>query len=68
MQAAKIDDADALALAIESVFRTEQEAVHDARHNPNAANFLLGQVMQLTKGRADPKTALEMIQKKLSEG
>ncbi|MGI0034688.1 MAG: hypothetical protein ACRD98_02310, partial [Nitrososphaera sp.] len=33
----------------------------------NAANFLLGRVMQATKGRADPKTALELLQKKLRE-
>jgi aspartyl-tRNA(Asn)/glutamyl-tRNA(Gln) amidotransferase subunit B len=66
-QAAKIDDAGALAQAIESVFKSEQAAVQDAKRNPNAANFLLGKVMQVTKGRADPKTALEMIQQKLKE-
>jgi aspartyl-tRNA(Asn)/glutamyl-tRNA(Gln) amidotransferase subunit B len=64
-QAGKIDDAGALAQAVESVFKAEQAAVQDAKRNPNAANFLLGKVMQLTKGRADPKAALEMIQKKL---
>ncbi|MEM3094467.1 MAG: Asp-tRNA(Asn)/Glu-tRNA(Gln) amidotransferase subunit GatB [Nitrososphaera sp.] len=67
-QAAKIDDVGALAQAIESVFKSEQAAVQDAKRNPNAANFLLGKVMQATKGRADPKAALEMIQKKLREG
>lgn len=68
MQAAKIDDVGALAQAIESVFKSEQAAVQDAKRNPNAANFLLGKVMQATKSRADPKAALEMIQKKLREG
>lgn len=66
-QAAKIDDAGALAQAIESVFKSEQAAVQDAKRNPNAANFLLGKVMQVTKGRADPKAALEMIQQKLKD-
>ena len=66
-QSGKIDDADALALAIEAVFVAEHAAVKDTKYNPNAANFLLGKVMQVTKGRADPKTALEMIQKKLKE-
>jgi aspartyl-tRNA(Asn)/glutamyl-tRNA(Gln) amidotransferase subunit B len=65
--AGKIDDAGALAQAVESVFKVEQAAVQDAKRNPNAANFLLGKVMQITKGRADPKAALEMIQKKLRE-
>jgi aspartyl-tRNA(Asn)/glutamyl-tRNA(Gln) amidotransferase subunit B len=67
-QAGKIDDADALAKAIDSVFRAEEAAVQDARRNPNAANFLLGKVMQATKGRADPKAALAMIHKKLKVG
>src|ERR671924_1618226 len=66
-RASMIDDAGALAQAIDSVFQSEQAAVQDARRNPNAANFLLGKVMQLTRGRADPKAALELIQKKLSE-
>lgn len=66
-QAGRIDDAGALLEAIESVFMAEQAAVLDAKRNPNAANFLLGKVMQATKGRADPKAALEMIQKKLKE-
>ena len=66
-QAGKIDDVSELAQAIESVFKAEQAAVQDAMRNPNATNFLLGKVMQATKGRADPKAALEMIQKKLKE-
>jgi aspartyl-tRNA(Asn)/glutamyl-tRNA(Gln) amidotransferase subunit B len=45
----------------------EQAAVQDARRNANVANFLLGKVMKITKGKADPKVALEMIQKKLKE-
>jgi aspartyl-tRNA(Asn)/glutamyl-tRNA(Gln) amidotransferase subunit B len=68
MHASKIHDAKALEQTVQSVFTTEQTAVQDARLNPNAANFLLGKVMQITKGKADPKIALEMIQKKLKEG
>ncbi|HEX2013757.1 MAG TPA: Asp-tRNA(Asn)/Glu-tRNA(Gln) amidotransferase subunit GatB [Nitrososphaera sp.] len=67
MQATKIDDAGELARVVDSVFESEQAAVRDAVQNPNAANFLLGKVMQATKGRADPKTALELIQKKLKK-
>ncbi len=67
MRASKIDDTGALSEAIESVFKSEQAAVQDAKRNPNAVNFLLGKVMQVTKGRADPKAAREMIQKKLNE-
>jgi aspartyl-tRNA(Asn)/glutamyl-tRNA(Gln) amidotransferase subunit B len=67
MHASRIDDADTLEQAVQSVFKVEQAAVQDAKRNPNVANFLLGKVMQMTQGRADPKVALEMIQKKLKE-
>jgi aspartyl-tRNA(Asn)/glutamyl-tRNA(Gln) amidotransferase subunit B len=67
MQASKINDAGALAQAIDAVFSVEAEAVADARKNPAAANFLLGKVMQHTRGRADPKTTLELINRKLKE-
>jgi aspartyl-tRNA(Asn)/glutamyl-tRNA(Gln) amidotransferase subunit B len=63
----KIDDKDLLSEAIESVFRSEKSAVSDAKLNSKAANFLLGKLMQLTKGRADPKVALDLIKKKLIE-
>jgi aspartyl-tRNA(Asn)/glutamyl-tRNA(Gln) amidotransferase subunit B len=65
--ASRIDDVSVLAQAVQSVFQMEQAAVQDARRNTNVANFLLGKVMKITKGKADPKAALEMIQKKLKE-
>jgi aspartyl-tRNA(Asn)/glutamyl-tRNA(Gln) amidotransferase subunit B len=65
--ASKIDDTDAIAEAVESIFTREKSAVIDAKNNPNVANFLLGKVMQLTRGRADPKIALNLITRKLTE-
>jgi aspartyl-tRNA(Asn)/glutamyl-tRNA(Gln) amidotransferase subunit B len=65
--ASKIDDTGVIAEAVESIFMHEKSAVIDAKNNPNAANFLLGKVMQLTKGRADPKIALNLITSKLTE-
>ncbi|HZA49001.1 MAG TPA: Asp-tRNA(Asn)/Glu-tRNA(Gln) amidotransferase subunit GatB, partial [Nitrososphaera sp.] len=67
MHASRIDDVSVLAQAVQSVFQMEQAAVQDARRNTNVANFLLGKVMKITKGKADPKAALEMIQKRLKE-
>ena len=64
-QASKIDDAGALEQAIDAVFAAEPSAVDDARKNPSATNYILGKVMQHTKGRADPKATLELIRKKL---
>jgi aspartyl-tRNA(Asn)/glutamyl-tRNA(Gln) amidotransferase subunit B len=65
--ASKIDDAGVISEAVESIFLREKSAVIDAKNNANAANFLLGKVMQLTKGRADPKIALNLITRKLTE-
>jgi aspartyl-tRNA(Asn)/glutamyl-tRNA(Gln) amidotransferase subunit B len=67
MHARRIDDVSVIAQAVQSVFEMEQAAVQDAKRNANVANFLLGKVMQITKGKADPKVTLEIIQKKLKE-
>lgn len=62
---AKTDDKSIISEAVDSVFRTEKSALIDAKDNPNVTNFLLGKVMKLTKGRADPKIALDVIKTKL---
>jgi aspartyl-tRNA(Asn)/glutamyl-tRNA(Gln) amidotransferase subunit B len=67
INASKIDDTRVIAEAVESIFVREKSAVIDAKTNPNVANFLLGKVMQLTKGKADPKIALNLITTKLTE-
>jgi aspartyl-tRNA(Asn)/glutamyl-tRNA(Gln) amidotransferase subunit B len=61
----KTDDKSIISEAVDSVFRTEKSALKDANDNPNVTNFLLGKVMKLTKGRADPKIALDIIKTKL---
>jgi aspartyl-tRNA(Asn)/glutamyl-tRNA(Gln) amidotransferase subunit B len=63
----KIDDEGLILQSIENVFETESLAVLDARKNPNVSNYLLGKVMELTKGRVDPGLALSLINKKLLE-
>jgi len=64
-QATKIDDTEELAKVIDSVFKSETGAIQDAKQNPNAVNFIFGKVMKATNGRADPKAALDLINKKL---
>ena len=66
MNASIIDNKAMISETIESIFKSEKSAVRDAKQNPNAANFLLGKVMQLTGGRADPKIALNLIKTKLA--
>ena len=62
----KIEDRSIISEAVESVFEAEESAIRDAKNNPNVANFLLGKVMKLTKGRADPRITLNVIKTKLS--
>jgi aspartyl-tRNA(Asn)/glutamyl-tRNA(Gln) amidotransferase subunit B len=63
----KIADEKTIMDAVQSVFDTEKAAVEDAKKNREAINFLLGKVMKLTKGRADPKIAIRLINSKLSD-
>jgi aspartyl-tRNA(Asn)/glutamyl-tRNA(Gln) amidotransferase subunit B len=66
MNASLIDSESKIAEAIDSIFELEISAVRDAKHNPNAMNFLLGKVMQMTRGRADPKITLNLIKARLA--
>jgi aspartyl-tRNA(Asn)/glutamyl-tRNA(Gln) amidotransferase subunit B len=63
----RIDDKLILAATIDLIFKNEFLAVNDAKVNPNAINYLLGKVMKYTKGRADPKTTVELINEKLRQ-
>jgi aspartyl-tRNA(Asn)/glutamyl-tRNA(Gln) amidotransferase subunit B len=63
----KIIDEKILTKAIEDTFDSERAAVIDASSNPSVINFLLGKVLKLTKGRADPQIALSLIMDKLNK-
>lgn len=67
LKATKISDEEGLTEIIDAVFAKETSAVQDALKNEKAINFLLGKVIQSTKGRADPKLATELIRKKLAD-
>jgi aspartyl-tRNA(Asn)/glutamyl-tRNA(Gln) amidotransferase subunit B len=62
----KISDAESLADIVDEVFASDRDAVQDALRNEKAVNFLLGKVMQSTRGRADPQLAIKLIKKKLA--
>ena len=63
----KITDKKLLEAEIHKAFMNAPQAVNDAKTNENAINYLLGIVMGLTKGRADPKETLTMIKKMLEK-
>ncbi len=58
---------DVIKKVVDEVFNEFKKAVEDALRNPKAINFLVGQVMRKTRGRADPKLVNEIIRRRLSE-
>jgi Asp-tRNA(Asn)/Glu-tRNA(Gln) amidotransferase B subunit len=67
MNASIIDNRAIISETIEKIFESEKSAVRDAKQNPSVTNYLLGKVMQLTGGRADPKIALSLIKDRLAK-
>ena len=52
--------------ACDEAIKNNPKAVEDyLSGNKPALNFLMGQVMKLTRGRADPKKVVEILKKKL---
>jgi aspartyl-tRNA(Asn)/glutamyl-tRNA(Gln) amidotransferase subunit B len=63
-------DAGELEGTVDEVLKNNPQAVEDfkagGKKSGKARGFLLGQVMQKTKGRANPKVAAEILDKKLA--
>ena len=60
-----VSDESELLKIIESVISEESQAVEQAKSNPQTINYLVGKVMQKTKGKADPKLTLDLLKKKI---
>ncbi|MCV0411569.1 Asp-tRNA(Asn)/Glu-tRNA(Gln) amidotransferase subunit GatB [Nitrosarchaeum sp.] len=54
-----------LSAIIELVISEEPNAIEQARSNPQTINYLVGKVMQKTKGKADPRITLDLLKKKI---
>lgn len=63
---AKISDEDELTKIISEVISQEPTAVQQAKENPQAINYLVGKIMQKTKGKADPTLTLNILKEKIS--
>ncbi len=61
-----VSDESELTKIIESVIYEEPLAVEQARTNPQTINYLVGKVMQKTKGKANPTLTLDLLKKKIS--
>jgi len=58
-----VSDESELSKVIESVIFEEPQAVEQAKSNPSTINYLVGKVMQKTKGKADPNLTLDLLKK-----
>ena len=54
-----------LAEIIKQVIESEPEAVKQAKSNPQTINYLVGKIMQKTKGKADPKLSLDLLKQQI---
>jgi aspartyl-tRNA(Asn)/glutamyl-tRNA(Gln) amidotransferase subunit B len=63
---AQMDNSDELEKIIEEVLAKNEKSVTDFKAGKeNALKFLMGQVMAMTKGKANPQKVQEMLRKKL---
>jgi aspartyl-tRNA(Asn)/glutamyl-tRNA(Gln) amidotransferase subunit B len=60
-----VSDESELSKIIESVISEEPQAVEQSKSNPQTINYLVGKVMQKTKGKADPKLTLDLLKDKI---
>ena len=60
-----VSDESELLKVIQEVISEESKAVEQAKSNPQTINYLVGKVMQKTKGKADPKSTLDLLKKQL---
>ena len=61
----QISNHDELSQIISGILSNEENAVNEAKLKPETINFLVGKVMQKTKGKADPIITLEILKEKL---
>ena len=60
-----VSDESELLGIIKEVISEESHAVEQAKSNPQTINYLVGKVMQKTKGKADPTLTLDLLKKQI---
>lgn len=60
-----VTDKDEIIKFINQVIRENSKLIENIDKNPNAIKFLMGQVMRLSKGKADPKIVMELLETKI---
>ncbi|RMF89762.1 MAG: Asp-tRNA(Asn)/Glu-tRNA(Gln) amidotransferase subunit GatB [Methanobacteriota archaeon] len=65
----KIKEEDVVEKAVEEAIAENEKAVKDyLSGKEEALNYVVGQVMKKTRGRADPATVLKMLKEKIGKG
>jgi aspartyl-tRNA(Asn)/glutamyl-tRNA(Gln) amidotransferase subunit B len=62
----QVTDTAAIEKAIDTVIAANPDKVADAKANPKAIGWFVGQVMKSTGGKANPQAVNELLKKKLS--
>ena len=60
-----VSDEGELESIVDQVLKDNSKVLADINKNPNIIKFLLGQVMKLTKGKADPQKAMKLLEEKV---
>ena len=60
-----VSDESELSGIITQVINEELQAVEQTKSNPQTINYLIGKVMQKTKGKADPTLTLNLLKKQI---
>ena len=60
-----VSDESALSDIISQVIKEQASAVNEVKEKPETINYLVGKVMEKTKGKADPTLTLKILKKKL---
>ena len=61
----QVTDTGAIETAVDAVIAANPDKVTDAKANPKAIGWFVGQVMKSTGGKANPQTVNELLKKKL---
>ena len=60
-----VSDESELLQIIDKIISEESQAVEQTKSNPQTINYLVGKVMQVTKGKADPTLTLNLLKKQI---
>ena len=60
-----VSDESELSGIVGQVISEEPQAVEQAKSNPQTINYLVGKVMQKTKGKADPSLTLNLLKRQI---